>query len=61
MNDKINLTDMYRRFDEWFTANNDEEDASKPKRNEFKKHFESLDQFGKYDSKKGWTGYRFIN
>lgn len=60
-NDKINLTDMYRKFDEWFTANNDDEEASKPKRNEFKKHFESLDQFGKYDSKKGWIGFRFID
>ena len=61
MSDKINLTDMYRKFDEWFTANNDDEETNKPKRTEFKKHFESLDQFGKYDTKKGWTGYRFID
>jgi len=60
-NDRINLTDMYRKFDEWFIVNNDDEEASKPKRNEFKKHFESLDQFGKYDSKKGWIGYRFAD
>lgn len=60
-NDKIILSDMYRKFEEWFIANNDDEEENKPKRNEFKKYFESLDQFGKYDSKKGWTGYRFID
>ncbi len=57
--DRIILSDMYSKFEEWFITNNDDGDENKPKRNELKKYFESLDQFGKYDSKKGWTGYRF--